>query len=160
MHLNPTAAVRLGGVFHRLVNNLYPRSHRHVIKQVFNIVVTQADTALTHAQANTEIRIGAMNGIKPPNIDGIQPHRVIRPGRHKSGQAFAALRIFATGIRRRRPARPLLFTFNRRHPVSRRFTSSLTNADRQYFNSIAARWIIIKPHFGNVHYDPLPYSVR
>ncbi|MDU1559450.1 MAG: hypothetical protein E6872_02805 [Enterobacter sp.] len=55
MNLYPAATIRLGGHFYGLIDKLYPRPHRNVIEQVFDIVITQANAALADAQANAEI---------------------------------------------------------------------------------------------------------
>ncbi|MNN77529.1 hypothetical protein D3C81_1940000 [compost metagenome] len=83
MNFNPAATVWLSAVFNRQVDKLNPRSHRHGIKQVFNIVIAQANTALADPQPNSEISIGAVNSVQLANINGVQPHRIFRPGRNK-----------------------------------------------------------------------------
>jgi hypothetical protein len=57
VNLNPAAAVRLGGILHRLIDDLHARPDRNVIKQVFDVVITQADAALADAQPNAKLAL-------------------------------------------------------------------------------------------------------
>ena len=71
MHFQPTATVRFSRVFYRLIDNLYSRANGHIIEQIFNIIVAQANTALAHPETNAKIGIGTVNGIEPANVDSI-----------------------------------------------------------------------------------------
>ena len=154
------AAVRLYGVLHRLIDQLDARPHRYIIKQEFNIVIAQANAPLADAQPNAKVSVGAVDGVQPADVDRIQPHRIIRPGRHQRRQGFALFRILAPGIGGRNPGRSLLLALYRRHPVTRGFASGLANADWQHFHTIAQRRVIIETHFGDVDDDPFAHGVR
>ena len=71
------ATIRFSGRFDGTIDKLHTRAYRHVIEQVFNIIVAQADAALADAQTNTKVGISAMNSVQLTNVDRIQPHRVI-----------------------------------------------------------------------------------
>ena len=101
-----------------------------------------------------------MNGIQLTDINCIQPHRVIRPGGDKRGQTFASFSIFTSGIRRRRPARRLLLTLYRSHPVTWGFSPRLANANRQDINGIAPFRIVVKTHFRHVNHNAFTHGIR
>ena len=48
---------------HWLINNLYTSAYRNIIKQIFDIVIAQTNTALTYPEPNTKIGIGTVDGI-------------------------------------------------------------------------------------------------
>src|SRR5699024_1454025 len=158
MNFQPVRAIWFSGVFYWLVDNLHTRPNRNIIKQIFDIVIAQTNTALTYPEPNTKIGIGTMDGIQPANINRVQPHGIIGARRNKCGQTLPSFRIFAPSVRRWRPGWSFLFTFNGSHPVTRGFSPSLADTNRKDFHSITVWWVVIKTHLSDVNNNPFTNS--
>lgn len=81
MNFQPVRAIWFSGVFYWLVDNLHTRPNRNIIKQIFDIVIAQTNTALTYPKSNTKIGIGTVDGIQPANINRVQPMGLSGPAK-------------------------------------------------------------------------------
>ncbi len=51
-------------------DNLHTRPNRNIIKQIFDIVIAQTNTALTYPKSNTKIGIGTVGvALEPADVD-------------------------------------------------------------------------------------------
>ena len=160
MHLDITAAIRFGGRFYRLIDKLYAGADRHVLKQEFDVIVAQTYAAVAYAQADTEVSVGAVDGVQTTDIQRVQAHRVIRTSRYDGRQRVAGGSVFRMHLGGRRPGRAGLLTFDFSSPVDRRIFTQLADADRQNDDGVGAFRVVVQTHFRAVDNDPFMHRIR
>ncbi len=82
----------------------HTRPNRNIIKQIFDIVIAQTNTALTYPEPNTKIGIGTMDGIQPASINrayspmGLSgPAGTVARGKFSPRSAYSR-RVFGVGV--------------------------------------------------------------
>ncbi len=158
MNFQPVRAIWFSGVFYWLVDNLHTRSNRNIIKQIFDIVIAQTNTALTYPKSecqNWHWYRGWHTTCQYKSRTAPWDYRAPQEQMRANSPLVSHIRA---SVRRWRPGWSFLFTFNGSHPVTRGFSPSLADTNRKDFHSITVWRVVIKTHLSDVNHNPFTNS--